>query len=74
MTRLTLDPRTSAELQAAVGAVEICDSAGRVLGVFTPLAARPQPASPYSDAVLQHRGRDLSGRSLQEIWQDLGSR
>ena len=79
MTRLTLDARAVAELQMATGEVEICDEAGRPLGIFRPFSPvsaslRGRGESPFSEAELQERSGDLSGRSLQEIWQELGAR
>lgn len=79
MTRLKLDARAVAELQRATGEVEICDEAGRPLGIFRPFSAadvslRGRGDSPFSEAELEERSGDLSGRSLQEIWQELGAR
>lgn len=79
MTRLTLDARAIAELQTATGEVEICDEAGRPLGIFRPFSAagmsmRGRGESPFSEAELEERSGDLSGRSLQEVWQELGVR
>jgi hypothetical protein len=79
MTRLTLDARAVAELQTATGEVEICDETGRPLGIFRPfspahVSLRGRGESPFSEAELQERSGDLSGRSLQEIWQELGAR
>jgi len=79
MTRLTLDAKAIAELRSAGGEVEICDESGHSLGVFVPFAATCPPTgrmidSPFSETELLERSRDLAGRSLAEIWQDLGAR
>lgn len=78
MTRLTLDAKAIAELRTARGEVEICDESGHSLGVFVPFTATCPPTgrlidSPFSKMELLERSRDLTGRGLAEIWQDLGA-
>jgi hypothetical protein len=75
MTRLMIDAAILAKLHNLDGLLEVCDETGKVLGYFHPLGrtSRQQVAhSPFSHAELQHRRQQRTGRSLAEIFDQLG--
>jgi hypothetical protein len=74
MPRLTLDASLAENLRTASDVVEIVDEAGRVLGVYTPILKHVPPHDftfPISDEELENRRKEKTGRSLDEILQDL---
>ena len=55
MTRIVLDAQSSKTLDALTHTVEVCDSAGRILGRFVPTAAddfNPREAYPFVDKTM----------------------
>jgi hypothetical protein len=77
MTRVIVDPAFQALLAGLKETVELCDTAGQVLGHFTPANAvslnewgRPQ----IPEEELLRREREEGGRSLAEILADLEKR
>jgi hypothetical protein len=65
-----IDAATLAKLDNLEEPLEICDETGKTLGYFHPLgrASGQQVAhSPFSDAELQRRRQQRTGRSLAEI-------
>jgi hypothetical protein len=73
MTRIVLDNDVH-QLNHLTAPVELCDKAGRTLGVFCPLGTEGGGSgikSPYPTAEIERRRKNRSGRSLAEIWRDL---
>jgi hypothetical protein len=74
MPRLLLDTSLAENLRKASDVVEIVDEAGRVLGVYTPVLKHLPPPGykfPISDEELERRRQEKTGRSLDQILQDL---
>ncbi len=74
MSRLLMDASLAENLRKASDAVEIVDEAGRVLGVYTPVLKHVPPPGfkfPITDEELERRKQEKTGRSLDEILQDL---
>jgi len=74
MSRLLLDASLADNLRKAFDVVEIVDEAGRVLGVYTPILKHVPPPGfkfPITDEELERRKQEKTGRSLDEILQDL---
>src|SRR5437879_2297313 len=74
MSRLTLDPTTAALANQATDVMEVCDTSGRLLGHFLPVAAPVDYAAldmPISDEELDRRERTEGGRSLKDMLADL---
>lgn len=76
MVRYTLDSETCRRLGEATQAVELCDDAGRVIGVFLPeSAARGRPPEglpvPLAPEEIERRRSHRSGRTLDEILRGL---
>lgn len=73
MPRVILDPALLAQLVNLKEAVELCDTAGRLVGRYTP-ATKSEPLElgrpPLSDEELAARKTE-GGRSLAEIIADL---
>jgi hypothetical protein len=76
MTRVTIDPTTIAKLRQLSDPLEFCDEGGRLLGFFTPAAAKsaPREPEPLSNEELQRRLAETGGRMMAEILRDLESR
>jgi hypothetical protein len=79
MTKLVLDADLRSRLNGLDKELEICDEAGRTLGHFLPAAAYDElfyaalaAESPYSKEELRQQHQETRGRSLAEIWRDLG--
>jgi hypothetical protein len=72
MVRIQLDTAACSQLRGAIGMVELCDGAGRVIGHFVPEGVkhgRP-PADlvmPLSVAEIERRRQARHGRTLDEI-------
>jgi hypothetical protein len=77
MTKVIVDPLTSAKLINVQGLLELCDESGKVLGRFIP-AVDPslyEMLDPgVSEEELDRREREGGGRSLREILADLENR
>jgi hypothetical protein len=73
MMRLSVDAEFQAQLTQAGGPLEICDQSGRTIGFFqpTPLPGTLKELSPFSDAQIEQRSKQCSGRPLSEILSDL---
>jgi hypothetical protein len=76
MVRYTLDSETCRRLGEATQTVELCDDAGRVIGVFLPeVAGRGRPPEglqvPLTADEIERRRACRSGRTLDEILQGL---
>lgn len=79
MVRYTLDSETCRRLGEATQTVELCDTAGRVIGFFLPGAApcgQPPAALqvPLTADEIERRRTHRSGRTLNEILRGLESR
>ena len=78
MTRLsTNDANLGQKLESATEPLEILDARGAVVGRFLPgpLRApllRPEDDFPYTEEELTRREQEIGGRTLTEIWRDLG--
>lgn len=76
MTTITIPDAILSQIKPGERAVEVCDTSGRRLGYFAPLAtaddyrnARPG----VSDAELDQRSATGGGRPLNDILRDLQS-
>jgi hypothetical protein len=79
MTQITLDPALRAKLNGLNEEIALCDEAGRTVGHFVPeeqyrklLYAWVMSTCPYSEEELDRFGKEKGGKSLAEIWKDLG--
>ena len=77
MTRVVVDDVLRARLAGLMDQVELCDESGRVLGHFIPKEGPPGPSAdadgcPYTPEELRRFQQEAGGRSLAEIWKDLG--
>lgn len=79
MTKLTLDVGLRSKLNGLDEPIEVCDEAGQTVGHFLPapvfddlLYAALSAESPHSKEELRRRHQETNGRSLAEIWRDLG--
>lgn len=79
MSKLILDADLRARLSGLDEPLEVCDEAGRTVGHFLPervyedlFYAALAAESPHSAAELRRRHSETGGRSLSEIWTDLG--
>jgi hypothetical protein len=74
MTRVTIDADVLAKLKSIGDVAELCDEAGRVVGLFTPMADRSlykQVEPPVSEEELDRIEKEGGGRPLREILDDL---
>jgi hypothetical protein len=77
MEQLVIDDVLRAKLRNLSIPLELQDENGHILGHFTP-SFRPTDADelmktcPYTDDELDQFEREPGGRSLAEIWKDLG--
>ena len=83
MTKVTLDESLRAKLNGLNEELEICDTDGRTVGHFVPsdqyremVYAWVESQSGITEEELQRRIREETGkgRTLAEIWKDLGVR
>jgi hypothetical protein len=76
MVRYTLDQETCRQLGAATQTIELCDHEGHVIGFFlpegTPRGLPPAGLKIPLTADEIERRRTRSGRTLDQILQDLG--
>jgi hypothetical protein len=73
MTRVFLEEALLSKLTASNGMIEVCDSQGRLRGVFQALQADESISlePEISDEELERRARlPLHGRTLEEIMAD----
>jgi hypothetical protein len=79
MTRIVIDEKLRTLLGSLAEPIELCDSAGQTIGHFLPEEAFKQMALAWANASvtdeeLNQRRQEPGGRTLAEIWKDLGSR
>jgi hypothetical protein len=70
MTRVILDPATSAKLDRLAERVEVCDATGRTLGFFIPVVDRTLYEDldvPISEDELKRREQESERYSTQEV-------
>ena len=72
MVRIQLDTAACSQLRGAIGMVELCDGAGRVIGHFVPEGVKHglPPADlviALSVAEIERRRQARHGRTLDEI-------
>ena len=79
MTKLIADQALRTKLNGCAEPVEVCDEAGQTLGLFLPVDAyrklfygRLAAESPYSASELERMHQETGGRTLAELWQELG--
>ena len=77
MTKVTVDDELRARLNGLNDQLELCDEAGRTIGLFLPEEAYwkmmlKYDQCPYSYEDLQRFRQEKGGRSLSEIWKSLG--
>jgi hypothetical protein len=73
MTRITVDDSLSKQLGQIGHTVEICNPAGLSLGHFVPtLKPHSDDGCPYSEQELAEMRAQQGGRTLSEIWKELG--
>jgi hypothetical protein len=79
MRQIVLDPQLRAKLNGLNKQLEMCDESGKTLGHFVPaelykkmLYAAVLAACPHSPDELERRRRETGGRTLAEIWKNLG--
>ena len=79
MTRVTVDPQLRSKLNGLDDQVEICDESGKTVGRFLPEQLYRQLLVAWSredfpDDELQRRRAEPMGRSLPEVWEQLGQK
>jgi len=77
MTRLLLDAELAGRLGGAKEDLQLCDPAGKVVGIFVPAPANAmyQSASiPFTEEELDAAEQEPGGRSLAAILADLETR
>ncbi|CAN5577925.1 hypothetical protein BH10PLA2_BH10PLA2_08270 [soil metagenome] len=79
MEKLVLDEAMRSKLGGLSKQIEFCDEMGRSLGHFLPATLHADEfyialarESPHSPEELRRRHQEEGGRSLKEIWRDLG--
>jgi len=76
MTRVVLDSSTLEKLKTSEPSLEVCNTEGKVVGYFHPAVrygkwVNGKIVSPFSDAEIEMRRQDRSGRPLKEIMEEL---
>ena len=80
MTCVTLDAETLNRLSSGDSNVKVCDSTGRVVGVFFAITGPPDPSEyeysepDLSDEEWRRRAEEPGGRPLADILADLQKR
>lgn len=77
MKEIIIDPNLEKQLGGLSGQAMVCDSQGRLLGIYSPCPERPrvedlQLESPLSIAELEELRKVKSGKPLEEILSRLG--
>jgi hypothetical protein len=79
MSRILLDPQLQAKLNGLNEHLELCDADGHTVGHFLPDALYrkmiyqiAEAACPDSPEDLARMESETGGRTLAEIWRDLG--
>ena len=76
MTKVVIDAAVRAKLDDLQEPVELCDESGRTLGYFHPKFGESktrdrEAGSPFTDAEIERRQQQRTGRPLKEILKDL---
>ena len=74
MTRVTIDANVLAKLKGLNHVVELCDDAGRVVGLFTPVANQTlyeDVEVPFTSEELDRFENEPGGLPLKDILTDL---
>ena len=71
MTKVVIDAAVRAKLDDLQEPVELCDESGRTLGYFHPKFGDSETGSPFTDAEIERRQQQRTGRPLKEILKDL---
>jgi hypothetical protein len=74
MTKITVDPTTSALIRWVKEPVQFVDEDGLLLGTFTPIDKKSlyrEVEVPVTDAEIRRRSEQSGGRTLAEILADL---
>lgn len=77
MIKITVPDAASNQLAAANDPVVICDSTGKVLGTFFPRIVHDPSLyagieSPLTPEERERRRKEPGGKTLAQIWKDLG--
>ena len=77
MSKVTLDPELASKLNGVGEPLLICDEAGRTLGHFLPTDLYRELLLGWAEAhiteeELERRREEPRGRTLPEIWKNLG--
>jgi hypothetical protein len=78
MSQITFDPDLKARLKGLTEKVEVCDEAGKLVGVFLPAEAYLKylyatVEVPFTDEEIERMRQDKEGTcTLAEIWRRLG--
>jgi hypothetical protein len=77
MQEVTVEPAFGEKLGQLAGQAILCDSEGRVLGIFQPYRDRPKLADfrlepPSTMEEINERRKNRSGKTLEEILTRLG--
>ena len=79
MSKITLDAQLRQRLNGLGEALEICDEAGQTVGHFIPeqiyqrlLYRLAESQCPYSSEQLTEMRKQTGGKSLDQIWRELG--
>ena len=77
MNTMILDPQLQAKLNGCNDVVDVLDDRGNTVGHFLPSALYQKLAcalanAQVSDEELRQISREKGGRSLADIWKDLG--
>jgi hypothetical protein len=77
MTQIQVDESLKQKLGGLEESVELCGADGRILGRFLPEKEYREilygsVEIPYSDEEIARRRAERGGRTLEEIWKQLG--
>ncbi len=79
MSKITLDSALRSKLNGLNEALEICDETGATVGHFVPAGAHrkflyqiAESQCPYTREQLDEMRKQTGGRTLKEIWKELG--
>ena len=79
MTQITIDQSLREKLNGMNEEIALCDDAGRTVGHFVPedqykemVRAYLMSTCPFSEEELERRSKETGGKTLAEIWKDLG--
>jgi hypothetical protein len=74
MRRLTIDATLPEKLARVLERVELCDTTGNVLGVYTPDLSKYDLEPPFTEDEIREAEATTGGRTLDEIMADLEKR